>query len=170
MYVKWMKELLSTSCAYLLGFLRTTTAHWAKNRGQKDINSKIVEKGKIMNLLDGFQSLLWIKTISKIFVTDFSDFLMKFWEISKKCSNFVNFRAKKMFFFLNRSEFHQKKIGSVISDLMTTKCDIWRHFWWTIILTYVRMLAHCALVWLKSSECNGRFSTNFQFRWNQLNV
>ena len=33
-----------------------TSAHWAKNRGQKDINSKIVEKGKIMNLLDGFQS------------------------------------------------------------------------------------------------------------------
>ena len=32
------------------------SAHWAKNRGQKDINSKIVEKGKIMNLLDGFQS------------------------------------------------------------------------------------------------------------------
>ena len=31
-------------------------AHWAKNRGQKDINRKIVEKGKIMNLLDGFQS------------------------------------------------------------------------------------------------------------------
>ena len=92
-----------------------------------------------------FSPLLWIKTISNIFVTDISNFLMKFWEISKKCSNFVNFRAKKMFFFLNRSEFHQKKIGSVISDLMTTKCDIWRHFWWTIILTYVRMLAHCAL-------------------------
>ena len=29
------------------------TPHWAKNRGQKDINSKIVEKSKIMNLLDG---------------------------------------------------------------------------------------------------------------------
>ena len=33
-----------------------TTAHWAKNRGQKDINSKIVEKGKIINFLCGFQS------------------------------------------------------------------------------------------------------------------
>ena len=33
-----------------------TSAHWAKNRGQKDINSKIVEKGKILNSLDGFQS------------------------------------------------------------------------------------------------------------------
>ena len=31
-------------------------AHCAKNSGQKDINSEIVEKGKIMNLLDGFQS------------------------------------------------------------------------------------------------------------------
>ena len=29
---------------------------------------------------------------------------------------------------LTQTSFHQKKIGSVISDLMTTKCDIWRHF------------------------------------------
>ena len=31
-------------------------AHWAKNRGQKDINSKIVEKSKVLNLLNCFQS------------------------------------------------------------------------------------------------------------------
>ena len=36
-----------------LFFLLQNSVHWAKNRGQKDINSKIVEKGKIMNLLDG---------------------------------------------------------------------------------------------------------------------
>ena len=40
----------------ILGGTSAGSAHWAKNRGQKDINSKIVEKGKIMNLLDGFQS------------------------------------------------------------------------------------------------------------------
>ena len=56
-----------------------------------------------------FSPLLWIKTISKIFVTDFSDFLMKFWEISKKCSNFVNFRAKKMFFFFKQVRISPEK-------------------------------------------------------------
>ena len=29
--------------------------HWAKNRGQKDINSEIVEEGKRINSLDSFQ-------------------------------------------------------------------------------------------------------------------
>ena len=56
-----------------------------------------------------FSPLLWIKTISNIFVTDFSDFLMKFWEISKKCSNFVNFRAKKMFFFFKQVRISPEK-------------------------------------------------------------
>ena len=43
-----------------------------------------------------------IKTILKIFVTDFSDLLLKFWEISKKGSNFVNFRAWKFVFFFKQ--------------------------------------------------------------------
>ena len=60
--------------------MNTYSAPWAKNGGQSVINSKI-EKSKIMHLLVGFSSLLWIQTISKIFVTDFSDFLMNFWEI-----------------------------------------------------------------------------------------
>ena len=46
-------------------------AHWAKNRGQKDINSKIGGKIKIMNLLDGFQSPVMNRN-------HFKDFLMKF--------------------------------------------------------------------------------------------
>ena len=62
-----------------------------------------------MYLLVGFSPQLWIKTISKIFVTDFSDFLMKFWEISKKCSNFVNFWARKMFFFLKQVRISPEK-------------------------------------------------------------
>ena len=55
-----------------------TTAHWAKNRVHKDINSKIVEKGKIMNLLDGFQSPVMNINHFKDFITYFSNFLMKF--------------------------------------------------------------------------------------------
>ena len=62
-----------------------------------------------MYLSVGFSSLLWIKTISKIFVKDFSDLLIKFWEISKKCSNFVNFRARKMFFFLKQVRISPEK-------------------------------------------------------------
>ena len=85
-----------------------STAHWAKIRGQRVINSKI-EKCKILYLLVGFSPLFWIKTISKIFVTDFNDFLMKFWEISKKCSNFVNFWARKMFFFLKQVRISPEK-------------------------------------------------------------
>ena len=46
-----------------------------KTGGQRVINSKI-EKCKIVYLLVGFSPLL--KTILKIFVTDFSDLLMKF--------------------------------------------------------------------------------------------
>ena len=42
---------------------------------------------------------------------------MKFWKISRKSSNFVNFQARKKFFFLHRSEFCHKKIGAVISTL-----------------------------------------------------
>ena len=38
-------------------------------------------------------------TISNIFHSYFGDFLMKFWEIYQKCSNSVNFWARKMFFF-----------------------------------------------------------------------
>ena len=85
-----------------------------------------------MYLLVGFSPLLWIKTISKIFVTDFSDFLMKFWEISKKCSNFVNFRARKMFFF-----FKQVRISRQF--LLTFM------FYW-----YDRMVGQCAL----DMKCN----------------
>ena len=33
------------------------SAHWTKNSGQRDINSKIVEKSKIMNLSNCFQFL-----------------------------------------------------------------------------------------------------------------
>ena len=95
------------------------SAHWAKNRGQKVINNKI-EKFKIMYLLVGFSPLLWIKTISKNFVTDFSDFFMKFWEISKKCSNFVNFRARNMFFYFKTGpNFTRKRL---VQSLVT----LWR--------------------------------------------
>ena len=36
--------------------MEITSEHWAKNRGRKDINSKIVEKGKIMSSFNCFQS------------------------------------------------------------------------------------------------------------------
>ena len=64
--------------------------------GQKDINNKIVENGKL-------------KIILEIFVTAFSDFLMKFLDISKKCSNLVNFRARKMFFFFKQVQILPEK-------------------------------------------------------------
>ena len=47
-------------------------------------------------------------TVSNIFLPYFRDLLMKFWEIYQKCFNSVNFWARKMFFFLNGSEFRQK--------------------------------------------------------------
>ena len=90
-----------------------------------------------MYLLDGFQSLVMNKIISKIFVTDFSDFLMKFWEISKNALILSIFELEKCSFFLNRSEFRQKKIGAVIRDPMTAKCDIWRQFWSTFMFLLI---------------------------------
>ena len=71
-----------------------------------------------MYLLDGFQSLVMNKIISKIFVTDFSDFLMKFWEISKNALILSIFELEKCSFFLNRSEFRQNSIGTIISGLV----------------------------------------------------
>ena len=43
-------------------------------------------------------------TISNIFCPYLRDLRLKFWEIYYKCSNSVNFWARKMFFFLNGSE------------------------------------------------------------------
>ena len=43
------------------------------------------------------------------FTFNLRDFLIKFWEISKKCSNFVNFRAKKMFFFFKQVRISPEK-------------------------------------------------------------
>ena len=49
-------------------------AHWAKNRGHKNINSKIVEKGKIMKLLDGFHSPFMSQNHLKYFCYRFKRF------------------------------------------------------------------------------------------------
>ena len=51
--------------------IKNITAHWAKNWGQKDINSKIVEKIKIMNLLNCVQSHVMIQT-------HFKDYCVRF--------------------------------------------------------------------------------------------
>ena len=52
-----------------------------------------------MYLLDGFQSFVMNKIISKIFATDFSGFLMKFWEISKNALILSIFELEKCSFF-----------------------------------------------------------------------
>ena len=51
-----------------------------------------------------------------------------------------------MCFFLNRVEFCQKKIGSVISDLMATKCIYSGTFDEQSFFTSVLMLAHSVLL------------------------
>ena len=65
----------------------------------------------------------WIKTIilalgkSQRFYYSF--WYIFYWDIFKKCSNFVSFWARKMFFVcLNRSKFHQKSIGFIIRGLV----------------------------------------------------
>ena len=57
-------------------------------------------------------------TVSNSFGSYLTDLLLKIWEIYEKCSNSVNFWARKMFFFLNGSEFRQKLIGTIISVLV----------------------------------------------------
>ena len=80
--INYFFSLVFSSIVY---FSHRRSAHWAKNKGQKDINRK------------NCQFLSW-----------------------------------KNIFIFNRSEFLKKEIGSFISDLLATQCDIWRHFWWTI--------------------------------------
>ena len=46
------------------------------------------------------------------------DLLLKFCEIDQKCSNSLNFWARKMVFFINGSEFRQKLIGAIIRVLV----------------------------------------------------
>ena len=58
------------------------------------------------------------ETVSNIFGPHLSDLLMKIWEIYEKCSNSVSFWARKMFFFLNVSEFRQKLVGTIIRVLV----------------------------------------------------
>ena len=57
------------------------------------------------------------ETVSNIFGPYLRDLPLKIWEIYEKCSNSVNFWARKMFFFLSGSEFHQKLIGTIIRML-----------------------------------------------------
>ena len=57
-------------------------------------------------------------TISNIFGPYLRDLLLKIWEIYKKLSNSVSFWARKIFFFLNGSEFRQKLIGTIIRVLV----------------------------------------------------
>ena len=61
-------------------------------------------------------------TVSNIFGLFLIDLLLKIWEIYKKCSNPVSFWARKMFFFLNGSEFRQKLIGIIIRVLVRHLC------------------------------------------------
>ena len=58
------------------------------------------------------------ETVSNIFGPYLRDLLLKIWDIYEKCSNSVNFWARKMFFFLNGSEFRQKLIGTIIRVLV----------------------------------------------------
>ena len=69
---------------------------------------------------------IWIPKVIILAPKTFQRFMVCFWEIffekierfSVKCSSFVNFWARKTFFFLNRSEFRQKLIGTIIRVLM----------------------------------------------------
>ena len=67
------------------------------------------------------------KPFQRFFVTDFSNFWFQ------ENALILSIFELENVLFLNRSEFCQKKFGSVISDLMATKCDVWRNIWWTIL-------------------------------------
>ena len=76
-------------------------------------------------------------TVWNIYIPYLRDFRLKIWEIYKKCSNSLNFWARKMFFFLNGSEFRQKLIGTIISAVFPTKWATTRHFWWTLMFSLI---------------------------------
>ena len=75
---------------------------------------------QILFITDYFTPCSNSNYISKINILDLRDHLWKIWKIYFKC--FVNFWAREMFFFLDRSEFRQKFIGNVISELRRQKC------------------------------------------------
>ena len=59
-------------------------------------------------------------TVSNSFGPYLRDLLSKIWQIYRKCSNSVNFWARKMFLFVfkNGSEFCQKLIGTIFMVLV----------------------------------------------------
>ena len=57
-------------------------------------------------------------TVPNIFHPYLSDLLLIFREIYEKYSNLVNFLTRKMYLFLNGSEFRQKLIATIIRVLV----------------------------------------------------
>ena len=106
------------------------SAHWAKNRVQRVLVPCYESKP--------FQRFLL--QILAIFSWNFERFL-------KNALILSIFELEKCSFFLNRSEFRQKKIGAVISTLMAAFCHRWRQF----LLTFMFLL-----IWSHGgSVCSG---------------
>ena len=72
---------------------------WSLRRGRLSPKFGKFENWLKVTIFDAKQHSWWYDTVSNIFWAYLRDLLLNFWEIYQKCSNSVNFGARKMFFF-----------------------------------------------------------------------